>query len=167
VVLSRLAIGDLATQFFADKGMFCAGRVEASDMQRVHRATGAVIQSTVNGLNPDVLGTCDLFEERQVGRERYNFFMGCPKAKTATIIIRGGGEAFNDEAERSLHDAIMVVRRARLHASVVAGGGAIEVPIMPLLLLPPLLCCGLTFSSRWSCLESSRITHSKFTGSFR
>jgi T-complex protein 1 subunit eta len=129
VVLSRLAIGDLATQFFADKGLFCAGRVEAGDLMRVHKATGAIIQSTVNGLTSDVLGTCGLFEERQVGRERYNFFTGCPKARTATIIIRGGGEAFNDEAERSLHDAIMVVRRARMHSNVVAGGGAIEMEL--------------------------------------
>jgi len=133
VVLSRLAIGDLATQFFADKGMFCAGRVETGDLQRVHKATGAVIQSTVNNLRPDVLGFCELFEERQVGRERYNFFIGCPKAKTATILIRGGGESFNDEAERSLHDAIMVVRRARMHSSIVAGGGAIEMELARLL----------------------------------
>jgi T-complex protein 1 subunit eta len=127
VVLSRLAIGDLATQYFADKGMFCAGRVEAQDLQRVHKATGAIIQSTVTDLTNEVLGSCKVFEERQVGRERYNFFTGCPKARTATILIRGGGESFNDEAERSLHDAIMVARRARLHSSVVAGGGAIEV----------------------------------------
>jgi len=133
VVLSRLAIGDLATQFFADKGMFCAGRVESHDLQRVHKATGAVIQSTVNDLTADVLGYCELFEERQVGRERYNFFIGCPKAKTATILIRGGGEAFNDEAERSLHDAIMVVRRARMHSNIVAGGGAIEMELARLL----------------------------------
>lgn len=43
---------------------------------------------------------------------RYNFFTGCPKAKTCTIILRGGAEQFMDETERSLHDAIMIVRRA-------------------------------------------------------
>ncbi len=40
VVLSRLAIGDLATQYFADRGIFCAGRVADDDMQRVAKATG-------------------------------------------------------------------------------------------------------------------------------
>lgn len=35
IVLSRLAIGDLATQYFADRGLFCAGRVEEMDLQRV------------------------------------------------------------------------------------------------------------------------------------
>ena len=40
VVLSRLAIGDLATQYFADRGMFCAGRVPYDDLERTRRATG-------------------------------------------------------------------------------------------------------------------------------
>lgn len=43
---------------------------------------------------------------------RYNFFTGCPKAKTCTFILRGGAEQFMEETERSLHDAIMIVRRA-------------------------------------------------------
>jgi T-complex protein 1 subunit eta len=129
IVLSRLAIGDLATQFFADRGMFCAGRVVDDDLKRVCKATGAQVQTTVNDLNPSVLGTCEVFEERQVGSQRYNFFTGCEKATTATIILRGGGEHFIDEAERSIHDSIMIVRRARKHHSVVAGGGAIEMEL--------------------------------------
>jgi T-complex protein 1 subunit eta len=72
------------------------------------------------------LGTCAKFEERQIGGQRYNLFTGCPNGKTATIILRGGGEHFIEEADRSLHDAIMVVKRAVKHSDVVAGGGAIE-----------------------------------------
>ena len=136
VVFSRLAIGDLATQYFADHGIFSAGRVDTADLQRVHKATGAVIQSTVNNLTEDIMGNCGLFEERQVGRERYNFLTGCTNARTATIILRGGGQHFNDEAERSLHDAIMIVRRARKHARVVGGGGAIEVLVYLFAYLP-------------------------------
>ena len=65
----------------------------------------------------------------QVGAERFNLFKGCPKAKTATMVLRGGSDQFIDEAERSLHDAIMIVRRAIKNASVVAGGGAIDMEI--------------------------------------
>ncbi|CAN1251522.1 T-complex protein 1 subunit eta, partial [Linum perenne] len=90
VVLSRLAIGDLATQ---------------------------------------VLGTCELFEERQVGNERFNIFSGCPSGLTATIVLRGGADQFIEEAERSLHDAIMIVRRALKNSTVVPGGGAIDMEI--------------------------------------
>src|ERR1700757_4397855 len=46
VVLSKLPIGDLATQYFADRDIFCAGRVASDDMERVVQATGASIQST-------------------------------------------------------------------------------------------------------------------------
>jgi len=129
VIFSRLAIGDLATQYFADRGVFCGGRVPQEDLERISKATGAQIQTTVNDLNPTVLGACELFEERQVGGERYNFLTGCKEARTATIILRGGGDQFIDEAERSMHDAIMIVRRARKHTAVVAGGGAIEMEL--------------------------------------
>lgn len=129
IVLSRLAIGDLATQYFADRGVFCAGRVSDDDLRRVAKATGAQIQTTCNKLDKSVLGTCGEFAERQVGGARYNFFTGCPKAKTATMILRGGGEQFIEEAERSLHDSIMVVRRAVKHSQVVGGGGAIEMEL--------------------------------------
>jgi T-complex protein 1 subunit eta len=129
IVLSKLPIGDVATQYFADRDVFCAGRVPEEDLKRVCKAIGASIQTTVNNLIPSVLGTCAQFEERQIGANRYNIFTGCKEAHTATIILRGGGEQFIDEAERSLHDAIMIVRRARKTHSVVAGGGAIEMEV--------------------------------------
>lgn len=133
VVLSRLAIGDLATQYFADRDIFCAGRVQEEDMERVARAVGAVVQTTMNGVAladyERILGSCEIFEEVQIGNERYNLFTGCPKASTATIILRGGSEQFMAETERSLEDSIMVVRRAIKHSTAVAGGGAIEMEL--------------------------------------
>ena len=130
VVLSKLAIGDLAMQYFADRGIFCAGRVPADDMERVLRAVGGSLQASVNDMDPvRHLGTCRRFEERQVGGERFNFFTGCPQARTCTLILRGGSEQFIAEVERSLHDAIMVVRRALRNKSIVAGGGAVEMEL--------------------------------------
>lgn len=92
IVLSKLPIGDLATQYFADRNIFCAGRVDAEDIKRVQKSTGAIVQTTVNGLTDDVLGTCKDFEEVQIGAERYNLFKDCPHSKSATIILRGGAE---------------------------------------------------------------------------
>ncbi|KAJ7964846.1 T-complex protein 1 subunit eta [Quillaja saponaria] len=129
VVLSRLAIGDLATQYFADRDIFCAGRVTEEDLQRVAAATGGTVQTSVNNVIDGVLGTCELFEEKQVGNERFNIFSGCPSSLTATIVLRGGADQFIEEAERSLHDAIMIVRRALKNSTVVAGGGAIDMEI--------------------------------------
>lgn len=127
VVLSKLPIGDLATQYFADRNIFCAGRVANDDLIRVVKAVGGSIQSSVNDLTEKHLGSCANFEERQIGGERFNLFIGCPVSKTCTLILRGGAEQFIAEVERSLHDAIMIVRRAIKNKSVVAGGGACEV----------------------------------------
>lgn len=155
VVLSKLAIGDVATQWLADRGMFGAGRVPADDLQRVCIATGAQLLTCVDqGVQSSSLGTCAVFEERQLGSERFNYFEGCPVLGACTIILRGGAEAFLDEVHRSLHDALMVVRRTRRHSlardiftsrdetsddgtydvesgshAVVAGGGATEMDL--------------------------------------
>ncbi len=133
IVLSRLPIGDLATQYFADRGVFCAGRVQAADLERISRATGARVQTTVYGLTSDVLGSCGQFEESQVGAERFNLFTGCPGGTTATFVLRGGAEQFIDESERSIHDSIMIVKNCVRSMKVVAGGGATEMEISRML----------------------------------
>lgn len=129
VVLSKLPIGDLATQYFADRDIFCAGRVAKDDMDRVVQAVGGSIQSTCSDIRNEHLGTCDSFDERQIGGERFNIFEGCSQAHTCTLILRGGAEQFIAEVERSLHDAIMIVRRAIKNNLVVAGGGATEMEV--------------------------------------
>lgn len=129
IILSKLAIGDLATQYFADRGLFCAGRVEDGDIKRMAKATGAQMQTSCNDLNETTLGHCKSFEEKQVGGERFNFFSGCKAATTCTIVLRGGAEQFIAEAERSLHDAIMNTRRLLKNPEVIAGGGAIEMEL--------------------------------------
>ena len=129
IVLSKLPIGDLATQYFADRGLFCAGRVMDADLKRVAKATGGSVQTSTNGLTASVLGTCGLFEERQVGDERFNVFTECPQKLTSTIVLRGGTEQFIAESERSVHDALMVVKRSLQSGSVVAGGGAVEMEV--------------------------------------
>ncbi|XP_052745910.1 T-complex protein 1 subunit eta [Bicyclus anynana] len=129
VVLSKLPIGDVATQYFADRDMFCAGRVSDEDLRRTQRACGGAVLSSVRELAPAALGRCAAFAERQVGGERYNIFTGCPAAKTCTLVLRGGAEQFLEETERSLHDAIMIVRRTIKNDAVVAGGGAIDMEL--------------------------------------
>lgn len=56
------------------------------------QATGGKVQTSIHGITADVVGHCEKFEEKQLGNERWNLFTGCPKARTATIILRGGSE---------------------------------------------------------------------------
>ena len=88
---------------------------------------GGSIQSTCSDIHAVHLGFCESFEEKQIGGERFNLFEGCTEAKTCTLLLRGGAEQFISEVERSLHDAIMIVKRAIKNNQVVAGGGATEV----------------------------------------
>ncbi|KAG7154475.1 T-complex protein 1 subunit eta-like [Homarus americanus] len=154
VVLSKLPIGDVATQYFADRDMFCAGRVVDEDMKRTIKACGGAIMSTAHDLGESVLGTCELFEEKQIGAERFNYFNGCPQTKTCTIVLRGGAEQFLEETERSLHDAIMIVRRALKHDAVVAAyAKALEV-------IPRQLCDNAGFDST-TILNKLRARHAE------
>lgn len=137
--------------YFRD--IFCAGRVTEEDMSRTLKACGGALQSTTSSLKREVLGTCESFEEVQIGGERcenihmcnlvskldyslvsrFNIFSGCPSSKTCTLILRGGADQLISETERSLHDAIMIVRRAIKHEAIVAGGGAIEMELSKVL----------------------------------
>jgi len=134
VVLSKLPIGDVATQWFADRDMFCAGRIPDEDLSRVIAACGGSVLTTVSKISNCMLGSCAEFYESQVGSERFNFFIGGAKAQSCTLLLRGGAEQFIAETERSLHDAIMIVRRAMKNDSIVAGGGAIDMAISQFLL---------------------------------
>mmetsp|Transcript_24873 Transcript_24873/g.57934 ORF Transcript_24873/g.57934 Transcript_24873/m.57934 type:complete len:231 (+) Transcript_24873:1081-1773(+) len=64
-----------------------------------------------------------------MGDERFNVFTECPAKLTSTIVLRGGSEQFIAESERSIHDALMVVRRCLQSKAVVAGGGAVEMEV--------------------------------------
>ncbi|NWR24924.1 TCPH protein, partial [Emberiza fucata] len=139
VVLSKLPIGDVATQYFADRDMFCAGRVPEEDLKRTMMVSCPALRRAFgNSGTPGWAfpSSCSLLSLLLTGLlhghppcGRYNFFTGCPKAKTCTIILRGGAEQFMEETERSLHDAIMIVRRA------------IKVSLAPPALLRSQSCC--------------------------
>ncbi|RSL62042.1 putative T-complex protein 1 subunit eta [Fusarium duplospermum] len=129
VVLSKLPIGDLATQFFADRDVFYASHVATKDMERVVQATGAMVQSTYSGILPEHLGTYGKFKERQIGGKRFNFFEDCPEAKTCTLVLRSGAKQFIAEVKRSLHNAIMIIKRAIRNHLIVGSGGAAEIEV--------------------------------------
>jgi T-complex protein 1 subunit eta len=84
VVLSKLPIGDVATQYFADRDMFCAGRVPEEDLVRTMKACGGSIQSTVHDLDELTLGSCAFFEEKQVTSLTINCLLGHWKSHCCT-----------------------------------------------------------------------------------
>ena len=101
--------------------------MKKSDMERLAKATGARIITNLDDLKEDDLGCAELVEERKIGDDKMVFIEGCRNPRSVTILIRGATERVVDEAERSLHDALSVVRDVVQEPKILAGGGAPEI----------------------------------------
>ena len=95
-------------------------------MTKLARATGARVISNLDDLTSKDLGSAELVEERKVETDKWVFVEGCKHPKSVTILIRGGSQRVVDEAERSVHDALMVTKDVIERPAIVAGGGAPE-----------------------------------------
>lgn len=126
VVIAQKGIDDIAQHLMAKENIMAIRRVKKSDMEKLAKATGATIVNSIQDLSPDDLGTAGKVHETKVGDDDMVFVEDCPMAKSVTILVRGGTELVVDEAERSIHDAICVVRNVFEDKKIVAGGGAPE-----------------------------------------
>ena len=127
VVICQKGIDDIAQHFLAKKGVLAVRRAKKSDMEKLAKATGGKIVTKLDDITPADLGYAALVEERRIGDDKMTFIEGCKNPQAVTILIRGGSERFTAEAERSLHDALCVIRDIIEEPRVVAGGGAPEL----------------------------------------
>jgi thermosome len=127
VVICQKGIDDMAQHFLARKGIIAIRRAKKSDMEKLAKATGGKIVSKLDDISPSDLGYAALVEERRIGDDKMTFIEGCKNPKAVTILIRGGTERLNAEAERSIHDALCVVRDLIEEPRIVAGGSAPEL----------------------------------------
>ncbi|MEM2674950.1 MAG: thermosome subunit beta [Candidatus Bathyarchaeia archaeon] len=129
VVFCEKGIDDVALHFLAKRGILAVKNVSSSDMEKLARATGGKIVASVKDLTPDVLGEAKLVEEIKIGDDKLVYVRECKNPKAVTVVVRGGTEHVVDEAERSLHDALCVVRNAIEDGKIVPGGGAPEAEV--------------------------------------
>lgn len=129
VVLCQKGIDDVTQHYFAKEGIIAVRRIKESDMVKLAKATGARVITNTEELSKDDIGHADLIEERNVENDKWVFIEGCKNPKSITILIRGGSQRVVDEAERSIHDALMVIKDAVEYPYVVVGGGAPEVVV--------------------------------------
>ena len=129
VVLCQKGIDDIAQHFLAKAGILAIRRVKESDITKLAKATGARIVTNLKDLTKQDLGLAALVEERKIESDKWVFIEGCKNPKAVSILIRGGSPRVLDEAERSLHDALMVVKDVLEYPYVVAGGGAPEANV--------------------------------------
>jgi thermosome len=126
VVICQKGIDDMAQHFLAKKGILAVKQAKESDMAKLAKATGGKLVTTLDNLTKDDLGYAELVEERKIGEDKMTFIEGCKNPRAVAILIRGGTQRIMDEAERSIHDALCVVRDVVKEPKIVAGGGAPE-----------------------------------------
>jgi thermosome len=127
VVICQKGIDDMAQHFLARKGVIAIRRAKKSDMEKLARATGGKIVSSIDAISAQDLGYAALVEERKTGDDKMTYVEGCKNPKSVTLLIRGGTQRMTAEAERSIHDALCVVRDLIEEPKIVAGGGAPEM----------------------------------------
>jgi len=126
VIICQKGIDDVAQHYLAKSNILAVRRVKESDMTKLARATGARTVNNLEDLSSKDLGSADLVEERKVETDKWVFIEGCKHPKAVTILIRGGSQRVVDEAERSIHDALMVTKDVMEKPFIVAGGGSPE-----------------------------------------
>jgi thermosome len=126
VVICQKGLDDIAQHYLAKANVLTVRRVKESDMTKLSRATGARVINNLDDLTSKDLGAADLVEERKVETDKWVFIEGCKNPKAVTILIRGGSQRVVDEADRSVHDALMVTKDVLEKPLIVAGGGSPE-----------------------------------------
>jgi chaperonin GroEL (HSP60 family) len=129
VVLCQKGIDDVAQHYLAKSGILAVRRIKESDVSKVSKATGARIIANIDEITTEDLGSANLVEERKVETDKWVFVEGCKNPKAVSILVRGGSQRVVDEAERSVHDAIMTVKDVVEYPYAVLGGGATEAII--------------------------------------
>jgi archaeal chaperonin len=129
VLLCQKGIDDLAQHYLAKEGILAVRRVKESDMNNLAKATDGRVLSNMDELSADDLGYAKLVEERKVETDKWVFVEGCKNPKAVSILIRGGSQRVVDEAERSVHDAVMAVKDVVEYPYITVGAGAPEVYI--------------------------------------
>ena len=124
VLITQKGIDDLAQHYLAKEGIYAVRRVKKSDVEKLAKATGASIASSIDELSDQDLGTAELVEQNKIGDDYMTFVTGCKNPKAVSILIRGGTEHVADEIERSVTDSIHVVAAAVEDGKYVSGGGS-------------------------------------------
>ncbi|HKY54376.1 MAG TPA: thermosome subunit beta [Anaerolineales bacterium] len=129
IVICQKGIDDVAMEYLKKANISAVKRVKESDLTALARATGARLISSLDDLAPEDVGFAGLVEERKVETDKWVFVEKCKNPKAISILIRGGSERVVEEAERSMHDSLMVVKDVVQKPAIIAGGGSAEVHI--------------------------------------
>lgn len=129
----RDAVNDLSLHYLAKAKIMVIKDIEREDVDFISRTIGLTPVAHVDHFTPDKLGTAELCEEESLNEQKIVRITGVandsPSGRTASILVRGSNNLLLDEAERSLHDALCVVRSLVKRKALLPGGGAVEAEL--------------------------------------
>ena len=126
VLICQKGIDDIAQHYLSKHGILSVRRVKESDMTKLAKATGGRISTNLDDISANDLGSAEIVQQKKVESDKWVFIEGCKNPRSVTVLIRGGSQRVVDEVDRSLHDALMVVKDVVEKPSIVAGGGSPE-----------------------------------------
>jgi thermosome len=126
IVICQKGIDDVVLEYLTKANISAVKRVKESDITALAKATDARVVTSLDDLSTKDLGFAGLVEERKIETDKWVFVEKCKNPKAVSILIRGGSERVVEEAERSMHDALMVVKDVVQKPAIVAGGGSPE-----------------------------------------
>lgn len=129
VLICQKSIDDMAQHFLARKGVLAVKSAKKSDVEKLAKATGGKVATNLNDISENDLGFAEIVEQRKIGDDKMTFVEGCLNPRSVAILIRGGTERIVDEAERSVHDALCVIRDVVQEPKILVGGGAPEIEV--------------------------------------
>lgn len=135
VVLTTKGIDDLCLKYFVEAGAIAIRRCKKEDLQRIAKATGATLVSSLANLDGEesfdssLLGHADEVSQERVSDDELVLIKGTKAHGSSSVILRGPNDLMLDEMQRSLHDALCVVKRTLESQRVVPGGGCVEAAL--------------------------------------
>ena len=129
VLLCQKGIDDISQHYLAKHGILAVRRIKESDMTKLEKATGGRMITNLDDLSEKDLGTAEVVQQKKIESDKWVFIEGCRNPLSVSILIRGGSQRVVDEVDRSMHDALMVVKDVIEKPEIVAGGGSPEAYI--------------------------------------
>jgi archaeal chaperonin len=129
VVFIQKGIDDVAQHYLAKAGIAAVRRVKKSDMEKLSKATGAQMLTSLDDLSQKDLGFAGLVEERKVAGEQMVFVEKCKDPKSVTIFVRAATKQASDEVERALTDVVGSLASTIEDGKYVTGGGSSEIEV--------------------------------------
>lgn len=124
----RDAINDMGLHFLGKMKIMVVRDIERDEVDFICKTLNCRPIASVDHLNPEMLASADTVEEFSTGAAKVVKITGIQNpGKTVSLLVRGSNKLVIDEADRSIHDALCVIRCLVKKKALIAGGGAPEI----------------------------------------